>query len=120
MMTLTQLPDGYVREKCPRCNGTGTISIKDGGFHNNLSSRDKRQCPRCTNCMGDGFIVTIRGSRHAPRNRPTREGLARGARGPIRNQKRMRDQSKADKIAGLHGAVAVASTKRGKSRKAKK
>lgn len=36
------------------------------------------------------------------------------------NQKRMREQSKADKIAGLQEAVAVASLKTGKSRKAKK
>lgn len=35
------------------------------------------------------------------------------------NQKRMREQSKADKIAGLQDAVAVASLKTGKSRKAK-
>lgn len=33
------------------------------------------------------------------------------------NQKRMREQSKADKIAGLKDAVAVASEKRGKARK---
>lgn len=36
------------------------------------------------------------------------------------NQKRMREQSKADKIAGLQGDVAVASAKRGKPRKARK
>lgn len=36
------------------------------------------------------------------------------------NQKRMREQSKADKIVGLHGAIAVASAKRGKARKVKK
>lgn len=36
------------------------------------------------------------------------------------NQKRAREASKADKIAGLQTAVAVASLKTGKSRKAKK
>lgn len=36
------------------------------------------------------------------------------------NQKSMREQSKADKIAGLQGAVAIASLKTGKSRKPKK
>lgn len=36
------------------------------------------------------------------------------------NQKTMREQSKADKLAGLQGAVAIASQKRGKPRKAKK
>lgn len=33
------------------------------------------------------------------------------------NQKRMRETSKADKIAGLQGAVAIAAKKTGKSRK---
>lgn len=36
------------------------------------------------------------------------------------NQKRVREASKAEKIAGLQDAVAVASTKTGKSRKPKK
>lgn len=36
------------------------------------------------------------------------------------NQKRLSEASKAEKIAGLQDAVAVASTKRGKPRKAKK
>lgn len=35
------------------------------------------------------------------------------------NERRMREQSKADKLAGLQDRVAVATTKRGKPRKAK-
>lgn len=46
--------------------------------------------------------------------REQREGLFE------QNQKRMREQSKADKIAGLKDAVAVASEKRGKAKKCPK